>query len=140
MASARKNVSQCHCINIRRAANLVSGLYDRHLEPVGLTISQYSLLANLDVLSTASISKLAGQVGLDRTTLVRNLKPLMERGLIEDLSHPGQRSRILKLTQPGRALLMQGRLLWSEAQRELEEKIGSQNTQFFKTLMEQLQQ
>ena len=61
MAAAKKTASPCHCINVRRVSGLISELYDRHLEPTGLSISQYSLLANLGGLSTASISELAVQ-------------------------------------------------------------------------------
>lgn len=136
----KKPASVCHCINIRRFASLVSQLYDQYLAPAGLTISQYSLLANLDALSTASISRLAAQTGLERTTVLRNLKPLMERGWVEDLSRPGKRDRVLHLTPDGARCLEEARPLWAAAQEAFAQKAGADTAHLIPRLLEQWQQ
>lgn len=103
--------------------------YDRRLRPSGLTVSQYSLLANLGRLAQGSVSDLARQVGLDRTTLVRGLKPLLEAGLIEDLSSAGSRRRLLRLTEKGRQSVSLARPLWERAQGGLEICLGPERIQ-----------
>lgn len=139
MTVSKKPFSPCHCINARRISSLISELYDKYLEPTGLSISQYSLLRNLERFPSSSISELAAHMGLDRTTLVRNLKPLTERGLICDLAGPNRRSRQLTLTEKGQTLLEQGLPLWEKAQQDLTGRLGSDTLNRFKTILQELQ-
>ena len=68
--------SNCYCANIKRAENKITALYNRHLEKAGITRGQYALLANIERNPGISVSALAETMDLERTTLVRNLKPL----------------------------------------------------------------
>ena len=121
---AIKPKSICHCINLRRASGLVTAFYDRQLAPAGLTINQFSLLINIKRLNSTSVSDLAAKVGLERTTLVRTLKPLLKAGLIEDLSASGSRNRCLQLSGAGHNRLELAMPLWDTAQKIVEEKMG----------------
>lgn len=105
---------------------MVSELYDAYLEPSGISVNQLSLLVNLRHLGTASVSDLASYVGLERTTVVRTVKPLLERGLVEDASAIGQRNRALQLTVLGKQTLKQALPLWNEAQGEMERRLGKE--------------
>lgn len=120
----RTAASPCHCINLRRANSAVTAFYDRALAPLGLTVSQYSLLVNLGRLGPASVSRLAGKMGLERTTLTRTIKPLLAQNLIEDGSPPDCRDRRLSLTRTGRAKVDEGLVLWEEAQKAFESQLG----------------
>ena len=71
--------STCYCTNLRRSANAMSEFYDSALKEAELTISQYYLLVNLSRLGKANITHWSEQVGLDRSTMVRNIKPLQSR-------------------------------------------------------------
>jgi len=122
----KKRKSACYCINLRRGANAVTDIYNRVLLPIGLSVNQYSLLANVNRLETCSVSDLANYVGLERTTLVRSLKPLFKMGYIEDISEANQRNRQLKVTKSGEQVLKQAELLWETAQTEVEQKIGKE--------------
>ena len=134
----KRHKSVCYCINLRRAANAVTDLYNRVLLPIGLTVSQYSLLINIGRLKACSVSDLAGYVGLERTTLVRSLKPLFKLGYIEDMSEKGRRSRQLKVTEAGQHILNQGELLWRTAQAELEQKVGKEKLEQLSEILAQL--
>lgn len=129
------NKSPCHCITLRRAANAITEYYDRAFQELALTTSQYSLLKNLGRLETASTSELAEKVNLDRSTLVRNLKPLQERGLIMDQAKKNTRNHKFVLTDEGYALLEKAVPLWEQAQKEIRAYLGEENVeQFMKTL------
>lgn len=129
------NKSPCHCITLRRAANAITEYYDRAFQKLALTTSQYSLLKNLGRLETASTSELAEKVNLDRSTLVRNLKPLQERGLIMDQAKKNTRNHKFVLTDEGYALLEKAVPLWEQAQKEIRAYLGEENVeQFMKTL------
>ncbi|MDR1212644.1 MAG: MarR family winged helix-turn-helix transcriptional regulator [Propionibacteriaceae bacterium] len=116
--------SACHCVNLRRAANAVTQHYDRTLAPAGLTLNQYSLLNNLQRAGELSVTGLARRVGLDRTTLTRNLRPLARRGLVEDRAAPGGRDRIYGVTPGGDQALAVASPLWQKAQDAVEERLS----------------
>lgn len=122
--SVERKKSACYCINLRRVANAMTAMYDAFLEPTGLSVNQYSLLLNIDQLEMCSVSDLALCVGLERTTLVRTLKPLFDQALIEDISDVTTRNREIQVTSKGKQLLLQGKPLWEKAQNEIEQKLG----------------
>ncbi len=123
----QKRRTSCYCINSRRLSNLITNKYDKHLQEINLTVNQYSLLVNINQLEICSVSDLAIYVGLERTTLVRTLKPLFDKKLIEDISETNQRNRQIKITQKGKEVLEKGKPLWKQAQKEIEDKIGKDN-------------
>ncbi|WP_253806555.1 MarR family winged helix-turn-helix transcriptional regulator [Paenibacillus polymyxa] len=117
----------------------VTGLYDQYLAPSGLNISQFSLLKHLTVLGPVSVSELALEMRLDRTTLVRNLKALEQSGYVEDTSAEGSRNRCLTLTKSGKALYNDAAELWEEAQLFLQESLGSADLQILTALLSKIE-
>lgn len=138
-AKSNNNLSPCHCVNLRRATGALTDYYNQAIEPCGLTISQFSLLWSLDFLGTSNITALAERVGLERSTLVRNLKPLTGKGYIEDLAGAGERDRQLRVTPKGKMALEIGIPLWKEAQREIKTVIGIDNMDMFREILAKLQ-
>ncbi|KAE8560943.1 MarR family winged helix-turn-helix transcriptional regulator [Paenibacillus polymyxa] len=137
--SQNNSPSVCTCINLRRASMAVTGLYDQYLAPSGLHISQFSLLKHLTVLGPVSVSELASEMRLDRTTLVRNLKALEQSGYVEDTSAEGSRNRCLTLTGRGKALYNDAAELWEEAQLFLQESLGSADLQILTALLSKIE-
>jgi DNA-binding MarR family transcriptional regulator len=119
----------CTCKHLRMATRRLSQIYDRHLEPLGLTITQYSLLAQLGAHDGVSIGVLAEKLLMDPTTLTRNLRPLQRRSLVVTAPDPrDKRSRCLHLTAKGRAARLEAQPVWGRAQREIEQAFGRSNT------------
>jgi len=116
--------SPCHCANLRRAARAVTRFYDAALAPSGLTVTQYSLLRTMARLEPATAGDLGPAMALDRTTLVRNLRPLTDRGLIAETAPPNRRARPLGLTPAGRNALEAAHPLWRAAQQQMAETLG----------------
>ena len=119
--------SPCHCANLRRAARAVSRYYDAHLAPSGLTVAQYSLLRALSRLEPATAGELGAALVLDRTTLVRNLRPLTERHFVAEVGAAERRDRRAKplaLTPAGRQALEVADPLWRLAQDGVAEALG----------------
>ncbi len=134
----QKSKCTCYCINLRRAAGCVSSIYDTHLAPEKITVNQYYLLRNIQQLGSCSAGELAEQAGLDRTTIVRMLKPLLERNLLCD-GEGTARSRLFRLTEAGTALIERSIPLWKTAQTEVEARIGKENLQTLMTIFDQLE-
>ena len=139
MAEKKRRSSTCHCIQLRRAASRVTERYDMALAPAGLTVGQYSLLAHLERLEPVSVSRLAEELELERTTLVRTLKPVLARQLVADAAEPGRRSRALTLTGEGRTLLEQARPHWRAAQEDVERRMGEGGIAALEALLERLE-
>lgn len=121
-----ESTNKCHCINIRRAAVAVTDYYDRLLRPAGITLNQFSLLKNLEDIGISSVSGLANHVGLDRSTLVRGIKPLMKAGYIEDISQSGKRDNQLRLTSLGHKTVDAALPLWEQAQKGVLDQMGAE--------------
>lgn len=134
-----QKLSPCHCINMRRVANHITEYYNQVLEPCGLTVSQFSVLWNLDFLGQSNTTALAERVGVDRSTLVRNLKPLLTGGFIEDTAAEGQRNRDLRVTTKGKMALEIGIPLWKTAQKYINGLIGAEKLDALKDILGQLQ-
>jgi DNA-binding MarR family transcriptional regulator len=116
--------SPCACIRVRRAARDLTHVYDAVLEPLDIHITQFSLLRNLERLGQASVSQLASTMGLDRSTLGRNLAPLCRRGLVLEGDAQDLRERVVTLSPEGRAVLVRAIPLWKRAQRRVENVLG----------------
>lgn len=129
----------CYCINLRRAANAVSAMYDAHLAPLGITINQYSILRGVGRIAPCSVSELAKHLDLDRTSLVRMLKPLVIQGLVLDQAEKGRRSRQLCLSNTGQKTVEKGFSLWCAAQAELKQHTGEAETKHLMSILAQLE-
>lgn len=134
-----KKSSTCNCLNIRRSSQAITEVYDEFLAPSNLKIGQFSLLKHIDKLGPVSVSDLALSIRLDRTTLVRNIKPLEERGFIKDIAIEGTRNRQLKLTDKGIQTYKSAEELWVKAQSFLEEYLGSDNIDTFTALLSKIE-
>lgn len=115
----------CACFAVRKTARAVTQLYDRHLAKAGLRITQFTLLNALAGFGAASANALAAELVMDRTTLSRNLKPLIAAGLIETRpDRQDRRVKLLRLTGPGRRRLAAALPHWDAAQAEFLREVG----------------
>jgi DNA-binding MarR family transcriptional regulator len=134
-----KKPAVCSCLNLRRASQAITQVYDECLAPSGLKISQFSLLKHIKQLGPVSVSDLALKIRLDRTTLVRNLKSIEERGLITDIAAKGTRNRQLKLTDKGLETFEIAEQLWAEAQSFIEQYLGKDDINTLTVLLSKIE-
>ena len=85
------------------------------------------------------MSVLAKTMRIDRTTLNRNMKPLINAGLITVNSGEDLRSRQVMLTEAGKVALLSALALWSEAQESLEEYLGKAELDSFEKSLSKLE-
>jgi DNA-binding MarR family transcriptional regulator len=114
----------CTCFGLRKAARAVTQMYDRALKPTGLRVTQFSLLAVTQRTGPRGMAELAELMVMDRTTLTRNLKPLLDRGLLETIAGADRRRRPIAITAKGRAALAQALPHWREAQARMADGLG----------------
>ncbi len=128
--------SPCYCTNLRRSANAISNFYDNSLKESGLTVAQYYLLINLSRLGSANITHWAEHVGLDRSTMVRNIKLLQTRHLIKNVEGHG---KVFALSQEGERVLNLAIPLWQKAQEYIETILEKEDVEFILQISEKLQ-
>lgn len=121
----------CYCIKMRRSANTLTKFYDEALEHTGLTTNQFSLLCNIKQLGICNKSELAEYVGLDRTTIIRNLNLLSKKGLIEEAQDNANHRNGLQLTESGESAIAAGADSWYDAQAKVEKLIGTESLENF---------
>jgi DNA-binding MarR family transcriptional regulator len=103
----------CLCLHLQRAARALARRFDDAFRPLGLTSGQYSMMMALNRPEPPSIGQVASVLAMDRTTLTAALKPLQRRGLVTVMvDADDRRSRRLKLTPAGRALLARAVPVW----------------------------
>lgn len=129
-----KRSNPCHCLNIRRASRAVTQFYDKFVEQSGLKLAQYSLLRHLEIVEPVTITELAKILRIDRTTLSRNMKPLLEAGLIIVNYGEDPRSKQVMVTETGKSVMVSANKLWNKAQESLEEYLGEELHNFEKVL------
>lgn len=115
----------CACFNLRRASRAVTRLYDEVLSPGGLRSTSFVALVLIQAEGELPLPRLARALGLDRSTLTRNLKPLVRDGLVKVSRSGGTRMASIAVTPKGQKALARSIPLWQEAQRRFEASLGA---------------
>jgi DNA-binding MarR family transcriptional regulator len=138
MTSPELTYLDCNCFAIRQAARFVSQLYERHVSQAGVTAAQFTLLAAIHKRPGTTMAELADAMVMERTTLVRALKPLQRDGLVTaEQQDAGTRAVALNLSEAGGKTLGEAGLRWKDAQKEFEQKFGQGRAgELRKTLLE----
>jgi len=126
----------CNCLALRQASRHVTQFYDQFLAAAGLRTTQFSILARLRRLGPMTISVLAADLVMDRTTLGRNLQPLEREGLVAVVKgREDRRSREIRLTEAGVERLRAAVEGWLKAQAGFEGVFGQQRSAELRALL-----
>ena len=139
MKSVVPGESPCYYINVRRAANLLTRFYDKTLEPINLSVSQFSLLNKIKQMGPCNKSALAQYSGLDRTTIIRNLNTLRDSALITEVPGTDKRNALVQLTDLGESALTAGLPLWKQAQDQVKAVVGSECIEHLKNILAKIE-
>ena len=114
----------CACSNFRRASRVITQLFDQALEPSGLRSTQLTILLEIAVAGTSTVPQLARRLSIERSTLQRNIQPLVRRGLMRIDSKKERRSQGLTLTSRGRKAVKDATPLWNRVQTGFVQQLG----------------
>ena len=113
----------CVAYNLRKAAHIVSRIYAKEMAKAPIRGPLFSLLATINKSGPQTITAVAQDLGLDRTTLTRNLEPLKRRGLIEIRKMAANRKEI-RLLPKGETTLTRSLHFWRRAQARVVSELG----------------
>ena len=118
---------RCTCFNVRRASRSVTQFYDGVMAESGVRATQFTMLGAVAMMGPAPLTRLADHLGLDRTTLTRNLKLLADRGMVEiSAGAEDRRERVAAITEAGAAAVERATPVWQEAQNRLVAAFGEE--------------
>ena len=110
--------------NLRRVVRIVTQSFDAAMRRHGIRSTQWSVLSMLNGLSPSNMADLSEILGMERTTLLRNLRPLQREGLMTvEGGGRGRRVRLL-ISAKGREQVEKLAPVWEAAQRTAVEVLG----------------
>jgi DNA-binding MarR family transcriptional regulator len=116
-------INECACLKVRTAARALTRFYDDAFRPIGLRATQLSVLVAVAFGEAVSIASLSRLLGMDRSTLTRNLRPLEAKGLVALGPEGHHRSRTLSITSKGDQLVREALPIWEKTQQTLREEL-----------------
>lgn len=126
MSPAPATPKGCTNFKTRQLARLLSRHYDVELARIGLKTTQYSLLSHVVKLGPIAPGELARRMGLDASTLTRNLQPLLAAGWLVQEAGADARSRLISMTPAGREIQATARRHWKAAQQQINATLGNE--------------
>ena len=116
----------CLFAKTRTVSRFVTNIYTKALKDIGITPVQYSMFTAIQCLNEANINDLSSALKMDRTTINRNLKPLIREELVYVNESEDKRERIVSITKEGEGIYRKGYANWKKAQDEMKEILSDE--------------
>lgn len=114
----------CVCFNLRRVTRKVTQFYDAEMRRQGIRPTQGTILTSLNAKKSWTMAELSEWLGMERTTLVRNLRPLQRDGFVK-AGGGGRGNRVeLTITTKGRNQVEKLTPAWKSAQSAVVKTLG----------------
>ena len=114
----------CLCFNLRWVTRAVTQFYDAEMRRHGIRPTQGSILASLQARNSWNMAELSDWLGMERTTLVRNLRPLQRDGFVKTVGG-GRGNRVeVMITAKGRKQIKKLTPAWKSAQNAAVKTLG----------------
>jgi DNA-binding MarR family transcriptional regulator len=127
--AAAEVIRTCIATRLRMANRVITKVYDDALRPLGLTVTQMSMLAVAEDRGLIRQSEVGAELRLDDSTLSRNLERMRANGWLEEVPADDARVHSYRLTGAGRALLDRAIPAWRGAQGEARRLLGDAGVQ-----------
>jgi len=119
-------VENCTCFNVRRVARIITQFFDTEVRRHGIRPTQTPILGALQARNDWTMAELSDWLGMERTTLLRNLRPLQRDGLVR-ISGGGRGGHVeLSITEKGRMSLVKMLPAWRSAQNKVVATLGNE--------------
>jgi DNA-binding MarR family transcriptional regulator len=119
-----KRESLCVCSQTRKLARRVSQIYDFALKQSGMTVAQYALLNQIRIEPGLSQTELADRAEMDRTSLLRSLRPLEQAGLVLVSPASHGRAKLIALSKAGHERIRELQPVWAQVQDQIQLVLG----------------
>ena len=120
------SVENCACFNVRRVSRVITQFFDSEVRRHGIRPTQTPILGALRAKAGWSMAELSEWLGMERTTLLRNLRPLQRDGLVRARGGGRGGHVELQITEKGRAALAKTLPAWRSAQDKVVAILGKE--------------
>ncbi len=134
---AETTAGACLATRVRQLSRIITRVYDDAMRPLGITASQYTLLAQLAARDSITAVEIGHELDIEKSTLSRNLKRLLALGHIIMDPPAGRRGRGLHLTPKGQAILKDAFPIWQDAQTRAVSAMGAESRNVLDSLLSQ---
>ena len=118
--------TSCIAGRLRLLNRVVTNLYDDALRPLGIKLSQGSILAVTAKLGVARPAEVCAILELDTSTLSRTVERMVSNGWLEILPDEDGRSHPFRLTDQGKRLMEKAIPAWEQAQTQAKKLLGEE--------------
>lgn len=114
----------CSCHRLRKLSRMMTQRYDQALAPAGVNVNQYAILRRAQI-QPRTVGELALTLGMERSTLSRDLKHLVAVGWVRLQRDPDDaRQRRIEVLPAGDAVVRAAEPLWRTTQLQIEALMG----------------
>lgn len=124
LAKSNEFAAQCPAFHLRKVARAVTRVFDDMLQPCGIRATQLHILNSVLLTDPPTITHVADDLVMDRTTLTRNLQPLDRLGLLTIAPGDDRRTRVLEVTVEGKQMMAKAFAIMEHARDQMERFIG----------------
>lgn len=134
---AEATAANCLATRVRQLSRIITRVYDDAMRPLGITMSQYTLLTQLAQQDGITAVEIGTDLDIEKSTLSRNLKRLLALGHLTMDPPAGRRGRGLHLTTKGQDVIQRGYPVWKEAQTRVVRVMGPESRGILDVLLGQ---
>ena len=120
------SVENCTCFNVRRISRVITQYFDAEVRRHGIRPTQTPILGALQAKNGWGMAELSEWLGMERTTLLRNLRPLQRDGLVRAKGGGRGGHVALEITEKGRTALAKMLPSWRSAQDKVVAILGKE--------------
>ena len=135
---AKAIAGECIAVRVRLLNRVITSLYDRALQPLGLKANQGIMLVFLCMVGQATPGEVCKKLHMEKSTVSRNIDRMRKKGWVDVASQQEGVSQVIMVTAAGRELLAAAHVEWQKAQQQAKELIGSDGIAAVWTLHEGL--
>lgn len=126
-AMARRMAEDCGAFHVRHLARMLTRLYEDALRPHGVSLAQLEILASAAARGEPTLGRVAADTGAERSTVSRNVRSLVEAGLLQAQRTDTGRTRHVSLTDAGRDAFTRAHRVWATVHARTRDVLGPED-------------
>lgn len=123
---AKAVAAECLAGRVRLLNRVITNIYDRALQPLGIKINQANILVMLTLTDQASSVDIARVLQMEKSTVSRNIDRMKKKGWIDVTGKDDGPSQVITVTPKGKGLLADAHVEWQKAQKQATELLGEE--------------
>ncbi len=130
--------AECIALRVRFLSRVITNLYDRALQPLGIKINQATILVMLELSGESGPADIGKGLQMEKSTVSRNLDRMRKKGWIEVTNKDDGISQVITVTAKGRKLLIAFHKEWAKVQKKASELLGKEGVAAVRKLHDSL--